>query len=901
MKSVSFPSIVILVEHWLRCDEPMVVPGYVQMSRFSRTQFTHGGTLIMMEKEFLTRFKFVSIDRFDHLLVEKVFEFSMVFCRKLKMYVLGIYRSPSANFDLFLEKLESLLNDIPVNAMLILSGDLNVNFLDKCNRSNQILSNLLKSFNFKMHVDQPTRFSALSSSLLDYFCTNFRQNDIQCATINAGLSDHEAVLGLVPYNISSNENTVRRGRLYTRSNYCKFSLLCRQHDWNHVLVGDDTLHEFHQVLMKIFNIAFPIVIIKKRNRKPWYTKGLLSSGKNMRSLHYIRKYSMNNPAFLIYYNRYRRIYRNSIKLAKWTYYQDRMNNSFNRSRESWNIVNDLRGRNNVSVTPSNLDPNDLNSFYCNIATELSARVSQRGDPSTYLNHLAVSESFFFAPTNAEELKHLFRAIKNKGASGWDGISLKIFLALPDVALQALAEAISISFVSGVFPSCLKRAVIIPLFKGGEPDDPSHFRPLALLPTLAKVVERLVKVRVTSFLDRLGLLSSQQFGFRETMGTSDAIFSFLDHLYNLLNGGEAASAVFCDLSKAFDCVNHEVLLMKLERYGFRGPALEWFRSYLSGRVQAVKFNDDVSEELDIGVGVPQGTVLGPPLFLIYVNDLPRLRISGKFTVFADDTTILWHGSNVSEMEANMRADLGKIKDWCDANFLSFNVSKTNILNFKCVTENIYLDNKPITVPTFNKFLGLSIDRSLRFDIHIANVRNKISSGCYALRVISVSLDFSTAKCAYYAIIESHLRYGICFWGSCSDNLFNSVFLLQKRAIRYLCGAKPRESCRPLFLSHGILTLCCLFVLETVCLVFRKYKLELELMGRYSTRQDRLLRLPIPRTELIRGSIIYGGKKLFNRLPLELRMLNSEKRLRKEAKKFLAGKAYYSLSEFYNDAT
>ena len=424
-------------------------------------------------------------------------------------------------------------------------------------------------------------------------------------------------------------------------------------------------------------------------------------------------------------------------------------------RESWKIVNDLRGKNNVSVTSSNLGPDNLNFFYCNIATKLSAKIHYKNDPRSYLDHVVVAESFFIAPTNAVELKSIFGDIKNKVASGWDGLSLKIFLALPIVALRILAEAINTSFVSGVFPACLKRAVIVLIYKGGEYDCPSNFRPIALLPTLAKVVERLIKVRMVSFLNRLGLLSSQQFGFRESMSTRDAIFGFLEHLYNNLNDGEVAAAVFCDLSKAFDCVSHRVLLWKLGLYGFRETALEWFRSYLSDRVQFVRFNGGTSKDLGIDVGVPQGSVLDPLFFLIYVNDLPQLQITGKFTIFADDTPIFWHGSDVVEMEANMRENLVKIKDWCNANFLTFNVSKTNILNFKCATANICLESEPITMPTFNKFLSLSIDRSLKFEDHIANVCNKISSGCYALRVIAHNLNFSSARFSYFAIIESHL--------------------------------------------------------------------------------------------------------------------------------------------------
>lgn len=239
----------------------------------------------------------------------------------------------------------------------------------------------------------------------------------------------------------------------------------------------------------------------------------------------------------------------------------------------------------------------------------------------------------------DELKETISEIKNKTSSGIDDISVKIFENLPDCALIVLVQAINDSFITGVFPASLKRAIVIPLHKGGELDDPSNFRPISLLSTLSKIIEKLVKKRMLQFLNEQNILNKNQFGFQNTKNTSDAIFAFLEKMYVKLNGGEAVRAVFYDFSKAFDCVNHEILLLKLICYGFRGKALNWFRSYLSHRSQVVKTLGDLSDVNDINCGVPQGSVLGPILFLLYINDLASVDISGTFTIFADDTTIL----------------------------------------------------------------------------------------------------------------------------------------------------------------------------------------------------------------------------------------------------------------------
>lgn len=330
-------------------------------------------------------------------------------------------------------------------------------------------------------------------------------------------------------------------------------------------------------------------------------------------------------------------------------------------------------------------------------------------------------------------------------------------------------------------------------------------------------------------------------------------------------------------------------------------MEWFESYLVGRSQVVK-GEKTSKYFYIESGVPQGSVLGPILFLVYINDLYHLNTSGKFTLFADDTTILWHSKTVNDLNDKILGDINIFKSWCDSNLLSFNVSKTNVVAFKCNLEDIPLENEMIENRDCTKFLGLFIDSKLKFETHVKQMKNKISSGCFAVRVISRELGSATARTAYHALIESHLRYAIPFWGVCTSNLLDSVLKLQKRAIRYVYGLSPRDSCRQLFIEKGILTVVALFVLETVCIV-KKHISKFEITSsihntRQSTRND--LKLPIPSSTLVKDSFVYNGVKMYNHLPNHFKEshinIGSFKR---SVKKLLSCRSYYSLQEFYND--
>ena len=243
---------------------------------------------------------------------------------------------------------------------------------------------------------------------------------------------------------------------------------------------------------------------------------------------------------------------------------------------------------------------------------------------------------------------LLQSLPNK-STGPYSIPLKILQAIADLIVIPLCHIINTSFTSGVFPDILKIAKVIPLHKGGSTLDPNNFRPISLLSIFDKIIEKLMHKRLYEFLERHNILFEKQFGFRKKNSTVHALMEITEKIKESIDHGKFGYGIFIDLKKAFDTVNHKILLTKLEHYGIRGVILTWFTSYLAGRKQFVSFNGESSDLKEIGCGVPQGSVLGPLLFLLYINDLPNVSEKLNFFLFADDTNIYYESNDLQNLE------------------------------------------------------------------------------------------------------------------------------------------------------------------------------------------------------------------------------------------------------------
>jgi hypothetical protein len=484
--------------------------------------------------------------------------------------------------------------------------------------------------------------------------------------------------------------------------------------------------------------------------------------------------------------------------------------------------------NNVQITDDYEIAENFNEFFSTVGTKIANSLPEVNvDPMQYVVDHDNIPSLQFEQIGPVFVSDVIKSFAPKKSIDMDGMSMYVLKYVESAVCTPLAHIFNLSFRTGIFPSKLKINRVTPIFKSGDPKMCDNYRPISLANTFSKVLEKIVAVKLTNHLDLNKLIDKYQFGFQKGLSTEHNLIHLTNYVSEALNSNKFCMGVFLDIKKAFDCVPHDILIRKLEKLGIIGVELDWFRSYLDGRSQCVEINGKKSRPRKIKLSVMQGSILGPLLFLCFINDLCNVSDLLKL-LFADDTCALHADLDLNNLVQHVNAELQKIALWFAANKLAVNVKKCKFILFhnkgKKIDENllkvVYNSNNldalqdPNLIHTLDrisknsdekyyKYLGVLLDENLNFNSHIDYTCNKLSKSLFCLNRLKNFVNKKALISAYHSLIGSHLLYCINILGCASQQNINRLHIIQKKAIRIVCNLGYNEHTAASFCDLQIL--------------------------------------------------------------------------------------------------
>jgi len=925
--------VLCISEHHLDMNEieTLRLPNYKLNAKFCRKMFKKGGVCIFTHENI--QCSSINLNKFCR---EKDLEICGIELELqfYKLCIMTIYRSPTGDFQYFINTLKKILSKIHNNSNdIILCGDFNINY--HINSSLKLsLDSLITSYGLSSIVTFPTRIHKNSQTIIDNIFINTVKfiNFSVYPSIN-GLSDHDAQC-LIIYDIIMDKlyTNAPLHRKFDKLSSADFNNKLSYELWDNVFSEKDVNTSFNNFLdtyLKLFNSCFPLKKVQcKPKNKAWLTQGIQISCLNKRKL-FIAQRNSNDLNRTVYYKKYCKILTRVVKLAKQKYFNNLISCSSNRNKTIWNIINSSINKKTTNHNIASISvggkttyngqtiAETFNKHFVSTARDMLTTKLKINTPTNHANPIHFLRRVFnhpFPPININyisttELEHITKTLKTKNSHGYDEISTKILKSSIYYISSPLTYIINRMLSTSTFPNRLKFSVVKPLFKTGEKMCISNYRPISLLTSFSKIFEKVISNRLLQHINNNQILTSAQFGFRHKLSTEMASYTLTQEILTALNNKIKVGGIFCDLHKAFDCVNHNILLSKMEFYGIAGKANTLIKSYLQNRYQRVQIKKDTINYCSgwelITDGVPQGSILGPLFFLLYINDLPN-AISDLSTpiLFADDTSLIISNPDSLQFEKDVNTVIQTIHKWFHNNLLFLNFEKTQFLQFltkntKVAKLHLTYNNIKISNTEHSKFLGLTINNRLSWKSHIDLMIPKLNTATYVIRSLKQILNLETLKKAYFSFAHSILSYGIIFWGI--SNYSNNIFKIQKRIIRIIMNVDSKTSCRNLFKQLGILPLQSQYIFSLMMFMAKNRELFVSNSNvhNFPTRSQNDLHLPNANLSVFQKGVYFSGVKIFNNLPTDLKQTSYNiYKFQKALKIFLLDNSFYSLEEYYN---
>ena len=671
------------------------------------------------------------------------------------------------------------------------------------------IKSLYELYQLTQMIDEATRVTMTTSSLIDHIVTKTPEKISDSGVIHTGISDHSLVFAIRKISVIDKQENILEIRNMKNFNEEKFIEDLLKQPWEHIYFSAEDPNAMWDIWKKIFLDVLdkhaPLQHKKIRSKKaPWITNDIKNL-MNTRDRFKRKAILTNNENDWLNFRTTRNKVNIKLRNAKKDYYSSKIAGQKCNPKKAWKSINNLLGRQNKPTVVNELTvgnnkltcPEDIaegfNEYFSNIGPDLSSRIdSSNYNFETYIKN-AKSEFAAFQPVTVNQISHLLHGLSGNKATGIDKISCKIIKLAAPVISDSLTLIFNQAITLSSFPDEWKIARVVPLYKNGQRSIPGNYRPISVLPAISKIMERILHDQLYNYLTKFDLFSDTQFGFRKFHSTAGALLDCTNEWYINPDRKMLNLVVLIDLKKAFDTVDYQILLSKLELYGIKGQAINLLKSYLTNRKQKCQIRNSFSSERLIKCGVPQGSILGPLLFLLYINDLPHCLSKTKPRLFADDTNLTASANSMTDLEAAVNSDLENLRKWLIANKLSLNVAKTEFIligsksvinNISNSHPNVFIENKQIKQVYECKTLGVKIDQHLSWKDNTDEICKKVTAGISAIRRIRPFVDQDTLILIYNAIVRLYFDYCSEVWDVFGEAQSKRLQKLQNRAARII---------------------------------------------------------------------------------------------------------------------